>query len=221
VIDGVEFLTSAWLFPVLFGLAVADAFVFLVPSELLVLAAGAARSADAWSMVGIVLVAAAGAVVGDHLSYQLGRSGGTWLRRATARLTRDRSHLVDRAQQTLLRRGGVILIGARYVPGGRTAVTFAAGAAGYSRARFAVFDIGAALLWASFYCALGYLGGAAFNNVWVGMAVGIGCAFTIAALIHAVQLVLPRYRAEPVDADDDGPQSPTQNPRPPLPNQSE
>lgn len=192
--DGLTFLTGAWLFPALFGLAVADAFVFFVPSELLVLAAAAARAEDGLSLVGIVLVAAAGAVVGDHLGYELGRRGGGWVGRLASPMVSGRGELVERAQQTLRHRGGVILIGARYVPGGRTAVTFAAGAVGYSRAKFAVFDVVASLLWASFYAVLGYVGGTTFDSAWIGMLVGVGCALTIALLIRVVQLLVPRFR---------------------------
>jgi membrane protein DedA with SNARE-associated domain len=56
----------------------------------------------------------------------------------TARLGRVRRGSVvhDRAYRLMHRRGGLLLVFARYVPGGRSATAVAAGIVGYPVARF-------------------------------------------------------------------------------------
>lgn len=184
--------SGPWLYLALFGLAVIDAFVFLAPSELLVLSAGSFAAAGQADPVLVVVSAAIGAMVGDHLSYEIGRTGGARLSRFVPASLRVSTVFV-RAGELLARRGGVVLLGARYVPGGRTAVTFAAGANGYPRRRFFLFDLAAALLWATYYCVLGYIGAAAFGgNPWLGIAVGVGMAAVAAGGISLASRVRRR-----------------------------
>lgn len=184
--------SGPWLYLALFGLAVIDAFVFLAPSELLVLSAGSFAAAGQADPVLVVISAAIGAMVGDHLSYEIGRTGGARLSRFVPSSLRVSTVFV-RAGELLARRGGVVLLGARYVPGGRTAVTFAAGANGYPRRRFFLFDLAAALLWATYYCVLGYIGAAAFGgNPWLGIAVGVGMAAVAAGGISLASRVRRR-----------------------------
>lgn len=186
-------LSGPWLYPALFVLAVLDAFVFLTPSELLVLTAGSFAAAGHAEPFTVVASAALGAMAGDHLSYAIGRTGGARLGRLLPRSLRSRTFFV-RAGELLARRGGVVLLGARYVPGGRTAITFAAGANGYPLRRFFVFDLAAAVLWATYYCVLGYVGGAAFGgNPWLGIAVGVAVAALAAAGIQAVTRLRRRH----------------------------
>ncbi len=187
-------LTGPWLYPALFALAVLDAFVFLTPSEILVLSAGSFAAAGQAHPVLVVISGAAGAMVGDHVSYEIGRTGGARLGRFLPKSLRS-STLFVRAGEMLARRGGVVLLGARYIPGGRTAVTFAAGANGYPRRRFFLFDLAAAVLWATYYCVLGYVGAAAFGgNPWLGIAVGVGMAAVTAGGIQLISM-LRRQRA--------------------------
>ncbi len=196
--DPAGLLATPWVYPSLFAMAVLDAFVFLAPSELLLLAAGTAASAQHLEPVLVVLAGAAGAVAGDHLCYQLGRTGGPRLSRVMP--SGPRAVAVSSwGRDALLRRGGVILLGARYVPGGRTAVTFSAGATGYPRLRFLTFDVVAAVLWATYYFTAGYVGGALAGNAWIGLVVGVGIAVGVAV---AIQLGRLAWRDRRTDAPD-------------------
>lgn len=187
--DPTALLTSVWLYPALFGLAIADAFLFLVPSEVLLLAAAAAAAADGPQILTIALTAATGAIIGDHIAYQLGRSSSRALAGRRSARAAERATVRRRAGDLIQRKGGLILIGARYVPGGRTAVTFAAGSVDFGRSRFLAFDVLASGLWAAFYATAGLVGGTAFSNVWIGCGVGVAMAVTIGGLIRLTQLV--------------------------------
>ena len=84
------------------------------------------------------------------------------------------------AQTITYASGGLVLVVARYVPGGRTAATFTCGITRYPYARFAGFDAIAAVSWAVYASALGYFGGRFFHDhAWVALLV----AFAIAGLL--------------------------------------
>ena len=77
---------SPWIYPALFALVVADAFLVVLPSETLVVALGALAAATGEpSLLLIVPVAALGALLGDALCYLIGRTIGidrwAWQRR--------------------------------------------------------------------------------------------------------------------------------------------
>ena len=68
---------SPWVYLALFAFAALDAFFPIVPSESLVISAGVfAASGSEPDLVPIILAAAAGAFLGDHISYFIGRFAG-------------------------------------------------------------------------------------------------------------------------------------------------
>ena len=88
----------------------------------------------------MIAAGAAGAFAGDNLSYALGRFVGRPAQERFLRGDRTRDAL-GWAEQQLAVRGGLVLIVGRYVPGGRTAVTFTAGLTHYPYSRFAMYDV--------------------------------------------------------------------------------
>ena len=178
---------------VLFAVAVGDAIIPLLPSESAVILAGVLSAADSnlalWWVVG---AAAAGAFVGDNTSYALGRSGGRlicpWLRGARRQAT------VAWARRELDRRGGVIVVVARFVPGGRTAATLTAGLTRYTRRRFAAFAAIAAVSWALYAALLGYLGGRVFHDrPWLAVLVAFALAAGLTLVVELIRRAL-RHR---------------------------
>ncbi|WP_171905413.1 DedA family protein, partial [Cellulosimicrobium cellulans] len=79
------------------------------------------------------------------------------------------------ASGALARRGASVVLGARFVPVGRTAVNVTAGAVGFPRRRFMVLSAVASTAWAGWTVAVGTLAAR-----WVGdqplLAVAIGVA---------------------------------------------
>ena len=112
----------------------------------LVISAGvfAATSADPNLML-VILSSAAGAFIGDHISYFIGRHGGARLVAKAGAESRSRKAF-DWAARTLYKRGGLILVIARYVPFGRTATTLTCGTVRYPLKKFTFFDALAALM---------------------------------------------------------------------------
>ena len=138
--------TSPWFYLVLFAVAAIDGFFPVVPSESLVITAGVYAASGRPELGLVVVLAALGAFTGDHVSFLLGRRAGGRLVRGLRPGTR-RFAAFGWARRTLVERGGLILVVARYVPGGRTAVTVTMGAVGYRLRSFSLFAAVAAVSW--------------------------------------------------------------------------
>ena len=114
---------SNWSYLAIFGVAVLDAFFPVVPSESMVILGGAiAGSGEGLNVFLIILAAWAGAVVGDNISYGIGKFAGE---RTVKRLFHHPKALAgfSWAEKQLEERGSYIIIIARFIPFGRTAVT--------------------------------------------------------------------------------------------------
>ncbi|MQA74652.1 MAG: DedA family protein [Solirubrobacterales bacterium] len=180
-------MTSPWAYLALFAFAALDAFLPIIPSESLVITAGVFAAGGEPELLGVIGAAALGAFVGDHVSYLIGRTAGARL------LERARSRprgcaAFEFADRALARRGGLILVVARYVPGGRTAVTLTMGATHYPLRSFSSFDSIAALSWAVYSALVGYVGGRAFEQDTIkGLLVGLGLGLTIAVVVETIR----------------------------------
>jgi membrane-associated protein len=170
----------------------------LFPSETLVITA-AVLAANGRLNIGLVAAAAAvGAILGDNCAYWLGRSG---LRRVTDRLLGSESNQrrLRWAHIQIERNGAWIIIVARFIPGGRTATTYIAGTLDMPwKRKFLPADTFAAVVWALFSSALGYIGGATFEqNLWLPILIATGASLLLAGV---GELVRRRFFAD--DGDD-------------------
>ena len=89
-----------------------------------------------------------------------------------------------------------MILVARFIPGGRTAVTFTAGfVETYPWPRFLLFDVIAGVTW-GFYCVLlGYFGGETFEEEpWKGLLLAFGIALAITAIVELVRYLRHRRR---------------------------
>jgi membrane protein DedA with SNARE-associated domain len=194
IIEAVTSVTSTpWVFVALFLVAAIDAFFPAVPGETLVITAGVfAASTGEPNLLLVIVAATLGAFVGDHVSFGLGRWGGS---RVLTRVTAgSRTHrTMAWADRALQRRGGLILVIARYIPGGRTAATLTAGTVGYPLRRFTFFDAIAASSWATYSALIGFVGGASFeDDPLKGLVFGLGIAFGISVAVEVVRAVRRR-----------------------------
>ncbi|TDU84505.1 membrane protein DedA with SNARE-associated domain [Kribbella voronezhensis] len=182
-----ELMSSWWIYAALFGFAALDGFFPAIPSETLVVMAGVFAATGEPNLYAVIAVAAAGAFVGDHVSYAFGRgAGGRLMDRAEPGTKRHA--MVSWSRNALEERGGLVLVVARYVPGGRTAVTLTMGAVRYPLRHFTFFAALAAVSWGCYCSLVGYLGGKAFeDNPLKGVALGIGLALAVTAIVEVVR----------------------------------
>jgi len=188
--------TSGWVYPVLFAMAMLDGMVPVFPVETLVVTAGVYAAADGrpW-LPGVVAAAAAGAFAGDHATYFVGRMSGGRIGRWARRGPRRQAAFAW-AERSLRVRGGMVLVAARYVAGGRNAATMTMGAVGYRLRSFSLFDAGGAVAWALTSALLGYVGGVAFErHPLQGMVCGLAMAVAVTVAFEALRHVRRRHAA--------------------------
>lgn len=187
---------SPWTYAVVLAIAAIDAVFPLVPSEATAIAAGVLAGAGDLSIVAVIAAAAAGAFVGDNGSYLVGRRSGRWV---TTRLLSSARGVRGRewAERALRRRGGYVIIVARFVPGGRTATTLTAGLTEMRWRRFASLAGLAAVFWGSYAALLGYLGGRTFEDrPWRGLLLAIALAVTVLLVVEGLVRLIRARRSE-------------------------
>jgi membrane protein DedA with SNARE-associated domain len=187
---------SGWAYAILFVLALLDAILPIVPSETSVITAGVVAAQGGLSIPLVILFAAAGAFAGDNIAYWIGRRFGA---RATDRFfsSEKAQKRVEWAHGQVQRRGGELIVIARFIPAGRTVVTISAGTLEYPYRKFLLFDVIAAAIWASYAGLLGYFGGHAFENQpWKGLLLAFAIAFAVTGTVELVRWFLKRRRAQ-------------------------
>jgi membrane-associated protein len=159
----VDLISDAWwTYPFLALFALLDSVIPIIPSETAVITAGVAAAAGSLNLPLIIIVAAIGAVFGDNIAYAIGKYARPWIERrfsgpkATARLAWARRQLHERGV-------GLVVI-ARFIPGGRTAVTVTAGTIQMPHGRFILATVIAGVIWATYAALLGFYGGTQFED---------------------------------------------------------
>ncbi|HXS48150.1 MAG TPA: DedA family protein [Solirubrobacterales bacterium] len=178
---------SLWAYPALFGAVSLDSVLPVAPGEAAVVTGGVLAADGELSIAAVFAASMLGGILGDNVSYALGAVLG---RPAERRLfTSDRSReRLDWARRQLRERGGVIILAARFVPGGRTATTFSAGTLEMPWRRFFAVDALAAALWAAYASLLGYFGGSAFTeNLWKPLLAATIVGLVVATLAEVAR----------------------------------
>ena len=177
---------SPWTYVFLVVISALDAIIPLVPSETSVILAGVLASSGDLILVLVILTAAAGAILGDNLSYWIGRKVG---HRIVDRFFKgERRKQVEWAHKQVQTRGGYLIIIGRFIPGGRTAVTLSCGMLEMPWRRFFAFDVVAGLIWGTYAALLGYLGGTTFEEEpFKGFLLAFAVALLVGGVIEAVR----------------------------------
>lgn len=178
-----------WFIAVVVAISLIDAVIPVVPSETALILAGVAVSTDSapYPLWAVIVAGAVGAFLGDNLAYLLGRRfAGAFERRAASHPTF--ATRLKWAESQIIRRGGPLLITARFIPGGRTVLTIASGITRQRHVRFAAWVLAAAVIWATFSAGLAYLVGRPFkDNHAAAFWVAFGTALTINLVIELIR----------------------------------
>lgn len=196
-----ELSQNPWFLLFLFVVAFLDSVFPVVPSEFSVIAGGVASGSGllidgrpVLSVILVIVLAAIGAYGGDSLAYLIGSRSDKLLRRIFFRGDKGEKRLFATGEQ-IRKRGGLLLITARFIPGGRTAMTFSCGLTGQPfLAWFSRWDLLATTLWASYAGLLGYFFGTAVEDPSTALWVAFGFALSITVLIEAGRWLLDRRK---------------------------
>jgi membrane-associated protein len=130
-----------------------------LPGDSLLFAAGALAVTTTLDVSVMFVLLTIAAVVGDAVNYAIGAWVGTKL--FDGRIPYLRQEHLDRTHAFYERYGGKAIVIARFVPIVRTVAPFVAGAGRMTYARFAMYNIGGAILWIGSMLGAGYF----FGNI--------------------------------------------------------
>lgn len=169
------------------ALVAGDSVIPAVPGETATLTGAVLAARGDLSLPLVFAASWLGAIVGDNVTFGVGRTAGQRLVRGRRAKTAAR---VEWTRRRLRERGPVIIVVARFVPAGRNAVSLAAGTLGMRWHVYAAWDAVAAALWTLFAIALGYATGRTFED---SVLVPLGLSLALAALIGgAAELAIRR-----------------------------
>jgi membrane protein DedA with SNARE-associated domain len=180
---------SSYGYLVVFGLVMVESIGVPVPGETVLIGAALfAGSTGKLAIEWVILVAIAGAVVGDNIGFLIGRYGGAKL------LLRygEKLHLHEGRLKVGIwifrRHGGKVVFWGRFVSVLRTYAAFLAGTNQMDWRRFLAFNAAGGVLWATLYGVLYYEFGTALDRLstTIDIVLGVaGTAILVAFLVWA------------------------------------
>ncbi|MCW2975907.1 MAG: DedA family protein [Actinomycetia bacterium] len=148
--------------PLLFVVVMLESFGIPLPGETALIAFGVLASEGHYSIVSVIAVAAAGAIIGDNLGYWLlGRLGGRALFRRWGWLQRYSDRILPRAEKLMQRHGGKTVFFGRFVAVLRVGAAAVAGLAHMNWWKFLFWNATGGIVWATTVGLAAYYGGRA------------------------------------------------------------
>lgn len=174
-----------WVHLVVAAFSLVDAFFPTVPSESLLVALGSLWATSGHPpLILLILAGWAGAAIGDHVTYQIGRML-PWQKLSFFNEGRRGHRAVEAAERGLQKHAFTYLMTARFIPLGRTAVNLVAGGVKYPLSLFTPKIILATFLWAVYSCLVGALAGQWFEtHPLLGILAALVLAFAVSLLVE-------------------------------------
>jgi len=162
-----------------------ESFGLPLPGETALIAFGVLASQGHYSIVTVIAVAAAGAIIGDNLGYWLiGRLGGRRLFERTRYGRRYANRFLPGAERLMAKHGGKVVFFGRFISILRFTAAWAAGIARMPWWRFLFWNAAGGICWATAVGLVSYYAGAAaadaIQRYGILAAVGIAVAVLIA-----------------------------------------
>lgn len=189
-----DFSANWWFLGIIAIIALLDSVFPIVPGETMVIIGGVAAGQGDQRLMLVIAAGAGGAFLGDNMAYVIGDRMSGYVQRQADRRPKWNARL-DWAAEQIRYRGGMLLITARFIPGGRTALTVSSGVTHQPRRWFIGWIAAATIIWATYAALLGYLGGIAFeDNHTLAFVVAFSAALGATALIEVVRYLRAKYR---------------------------
>ena len=184
-----DWASNWWFVGVIFLIALLDSVIPVVPSETTVIIGGVAVATGEapYPLLVVIAAGAAGAFIGDNMAYAIGHHWSDAFQRRAERKPKFNAKLTW-ARTQIKERGGLLLITARFIPGGRTALTLASGITVQPRGWFVRWTFIAAIIWATYAAGLARLVGEPFkDDHTLAFWIAFGTALTINVIIEVVR----------------------------------
>src|SRR5579862_9696126 len=176
-------------FPLLGVLVGIEALGVPVPGETAVLFAGFAANAHKLSIVLVIVVASAGAIIGDNIGFVIGRRGGRALLERPGRFYEERQRVLALGDPFFARHGAKAVFFGRWIAGLRVWASWLAGASSMRWPTFVVWNAAGGIAWATSVALAAYFGGTTVESIFskiglygiivAGVALLIGVAWFV------------------------------------------
>ncbi len=177
-------------YPLLFVLVMGESSGVPIPGETALITAAVLASRGKLSIELVIVLAAAGAIVGDNIGYLIGRKGGRWILERPGRFHRQRLDVLRTGEPFFKRHGPKAVYFGRFVLGLRVWASWLAGATRMHWRSFVVWNALGGISWAVAIGLLAYfLGSSAGNAIETFGIFGL-----VAALVAVVSFVLLHRR---------------------------
>lgn len=141
------------------GFITLEDFGIPVPGETILIAAAVYAGAGKLSIAVVMIVGIVAAVVGDNIGYAIGAYGGRRVVERYGKYVFITSERYEKAERFFQKRGGGIVVVARFIEGLRQLNGIIAGTSSMPWHRFVVFNILGAVLWVGTWSMVGYFAG--------------------------------------------------------------
>jgi membrane protein DedA with SNARE-associated domain len=179
-------LVETFGYPLLFLVVMAESSGLPIPGETGLIAAGVLASQGKLQIELVIPIAAAAAIIGDNIGYQIGRKGGRWLLERPGRFERQRQQVLVTGEPFFERHGPKAVFFGRFILGLRVWASWLAGATHMRWRSFFLWNALGGICWATAIGLLAYfLGNAAGNAVEAFGLYGIA-ALMLAAIVFFV-----------------------------------
>jgi membrane protein DedA with SNARE-associated domain/rhodanese-related sulfurtransferase len=149
----------------LFAVVFLEAIGIPIPAALALLVAGAAVAHGSLDPAVAGASALTAMMLGDVLMFLVGRYTGWWLLGVLCRLSLNPESCILRSAESFYRRGRLLLVVAKFIPGINTMAPPLAGSMNMRPAQFLSLDLAGAALYAGFYLGLGFTFSGALDAV--------------------------------------------------------
>jgi membrane protein DedA with SNARE-associated domain len=141
----------------------------VIPGEFAMIAGAIYAGAGQLNVVAVGVVSFAAAVVGATIGYLIGRLAGRTLVLRYGRYVLIREHHLVKAEQTVDKYGGIVVVVARFIVGLRELNGIICGVSGMKPVTFTTYNIIGAAAWVGTWVSVGYFAGGHIEAIYNGV----------------------------------------------------
>jgi membrane protein DedA with SNARE-associated domain len=166
VLAGIFSVASNLGYPLLAVFVAIEALGVPLPGETAVIFAGLGAADGRLSIVLVIVVASAAAIVGDNIGFLIGRRGGRRLLERPGRFEKERRRVLEIGDPFFARHGGKAVFLGRWIAGLRVWASWLAGASDMHWAVFFFFNALGGICWSTSVALAAFYGGKSVENVF-------------------------------------------------------
>jgi membrane protein DedA with SNARE-associated domain len=157
----------------------------VIPGELAMIAGAIYAGAGQLNIVAVGVVSFASAVIGATIGYAIGRFAGRALVLRYGRYALIREHHLEKAERTVDRYGGIVVVVARFIVGLRELNGIICGVSGMNPVTFTTYNLLGGAAWVGTWVSVGYFAGGHIEAIYNGVT-----RYALYVIIVAVVLLL-------------------------------